>query len=516
MTTVRTASATPELHVLHPSHFAYRHIGPRRSDVGEMLAVLGYDSIDAFIDAVVPGGDPAPPPARACRPGRSEREVLQALRGLAGMNRVFRSYIGMGYAGCFTPQVVQRNVLENPGWYTAYTPYQAEISQGRLEALLNFQTVVSDLTGLRDRQRVAARRGDRRRGGHEPDARREQGDVAIRSIWWTSTAIPQTIAVVQTRAEARGIRVVVGEPETFTFEPGVIGALVQYPATDGAVRDFRSLARAGARRRRARHRGDRSARAHPADAARRMGRRHRGRQQPAVRRADGLRRAARGVLRHPRGVQAVHARPHHRRLARPRRPARAPHGAADPRAAHPPREGDEQRLHRAGAARGDGEHVRRVPRPGRAPPHRGAGAHPRGAAGQRAPPAALPDRARRITSTRSASKSRSGPCPACSTRPACAQINLRPLPPDPALHRARRDRDPRRPRRPDRGLLAERGAAVHAGRHRGQVGARASRRRSRARPPTSIIRSSTGTTRRPRCCATSSGSRPGTSRSPRR
>ena len=148
MTTVhRAASSTPELHVLHPSHFAYRHIGPRRPDVGEMLAVLGYDSIEAFIDAVVPEEIRLRRPL-ALPPGRSEREVLQALRGLAGMNRVFRSYIGMGYAGCFTPQVVQRNVLENPGWYTAYTPYQAEISQGRLEALLNYQTVVSDLTGL--------------------------------------------------------------------------------------------------------------------------------------------------------------------------------------------------------------------------------------------------------------------------------------------------------------------------------------------------------------------------------
>ncbi len=115
MTSVRTpTSTTPELHVLHPSHFAYRHIGPRRSDVGEMLAVLGYDSIEAFIDAVVPEEIRLRRPL-ALPPGRSEREVLQALRGLAGMNRVYRSYIGMGYAGCFTPQVVQRNVLENPG-----------------------------------------------------------------------------------------------------------------------------------------------------------------------------------------------------------------------------------------------------------------------------------------------------------------------------------------------------------------------------------------------------------------
>ena len=240
MTTVqRPASPTPELHVLHPSHFAYRHIGPRRSDVGEMLAVLGYDSIETFIDAVVPEEIRLRRPL-ALPPGRSEREVLQALRGLAGMNQVFRSYIGLGYAGCFTPQVVQRNVMENPGWYTAYTPYQAEISQGRLEALLNYQTVISDLTGLEIANASLL---------DEATAAAEAMSLTLAVRKGTGTPVflvdeychPQTIAVVQTRAEARGIRVVVGEPETFGFEPGVIGALVQYPATDGAVRDFRSL-----------------------------------------------------------------------------------------------------------------------------------------------------------------------------------------------------------------------------------------------------------------------------------
>ncbi len=240
MTTIhRAASATPELHVLHPSHFAYRHIGPRRPDVGEMLAVLGYDSIETFIDAVVPEEIRLRRPL-ALPPGRSEREVLQALRGLAGMNRVFRSYIGMGYAGTFTPQVVQRNVLENPGWYTAYTPYQAEIAQGRLEALLNYQTVVSDLTGLEVANASLL---------DEATAAAEAMNLTLAVSKHPGTPVylvdeychPQTIAVVQTRAEARGVRVVVGEPETFTFEPGVVGALVQYPATDGAVRDFRSL-----------------------------------------------------------------------------------------------------------------------------------------------------------------------------------------------------------------------------------------------------------------------------------
>jgi glycine dehydrogenase len=240
MTTVRpTPTTSADLDVLYPSHFAYRHIGPRREDVHEMVETLGYSSLDAFIDAVVPSEIRLRRPL-ALPPGRSEREVLQALRGLAGMNRVFRSYIGMGYAGCFTPQVVQRNVLENPGWYTAYTPYQAEIAQGRLEALLNFQTVVSDLTGLEianasllDEATAAAEAMHLTLAMHP--------SVTDPVFLVDEYCHPQTIAVVQTRAEARGVRVVVAEPETFNFEPGVIGALVQYPATDGAVRDFRSL-----------------------------------------------------------------------------------------------------------------------------------------------------------------------------------------------------------------------------------------------------------------------------------
>ena len=240
MTTVRPSpTMSADLDVLHPSHFAYRHIGPRREDVAEMIETLGYSSVDAFIDAVVPSDIRLRRPL-ALPPGRSEREVLQALRGLAGMNRVFRSYIGMGYAGCFTPQVVQRNVLENPGWYTAYTPYQAEIAQGRLEALLNFQTVVSDLTGLEianasllDEATAAAEAMHLTLAVHP--------SVTDPVFLVDEYCHPQTIAVVQTRAEARGVRVVVAEPETFAFEPGVIGALVQYPATDGAIRDFRSL-----------------------------------------------------------------------------------------------------------------------------------------------------------------------------------------------------------------------------------------------------------------------------------
>src|SRR6267378_1680693 len=127
--------------------FQERHIGPSLEDQAAMLQVLGYDSLDKFIDAVVPADIRLQGSLRVPE-ARSEQEALDALRQLAAQNQVFRSYLGMGYHDCFTPTVIQRNVLENPGWYTAYTPYQAEIAQGRLEALLNFQTMVSDLTGL--------------------------------------------------------------------------------------------------------------------------------------------------------------------------------------------------------------------------------------------------------------------------------------------------------------------------------------------------------------------------------
>src|ERR687892_1687603 len=226
--------STPTLDVLHPSHFAYRHIGPRRADVGEMLAVLGYDSIEAFTDAVVPEEIRLRRPL-ALPPGRSEREVLQALRGLAGMNRVFRSYIGMGYAGCFTPQVVQRNVLENPGWYPAYTPYQPEISQGRLEALLNFQTVIGDLTGLPtanssllDEGTAAAEAMTLVRRGNK----RAQGPFVV-----DADALPQTIEVVRTRAAAMGIDVVVADLTDGLPDGELSGLLVQYPGVSGRILD---------------------------------------------------------------------------------------------------------------------------------------------------------------------------------------------------------------------------------------------------------------------------------------
>src|SRR3989441_9661744 len=219
--------------------FQERHIGPSAEDQAAMLAALGYDSFDAFIDAVVPADIRLREPLRIPA-AKSEQEALEELRLLAAQNQVFRSYLGMGYHDCVTPTVIQRNVLENPGWYTAYTPYQAEIAQGRLEALLNFQTMVSDLTGLEIANASLLDEGTAAAEAmHLTEAvSKHEGKL---TYLVDASCHPQTIAVVRTRAAVRGIDVVVADPDTFKFQGGTIGALVQYPATDGAIGDYRSL-----------------------------------------------------------------------------------------------------------------------------------------------------------------------------------------------------------------------------------------------------------------------------------
>jgi glycine cleavage system P protein (glycine dehydrogenase) len=234
MSTVRATLAPAD-------RFETRHIGASPDETRAMLAALGYDSLDAFIDAVVPPDIRLRRPL-ALPPGRSEREVLQALRGLAAQNQLYRSYIGMGYHHSFTPQVIQRNIVENPGWYTAYTPYQPEIAQGRLEALLNFQTMVADLTALPianasllDEATAAAE------AMHLTEAVARPAAGVTRMFMIAEGCHPQTIAVVRTRAEARGVQTVVADPATFEFHPGVIGALLQYPTTDGRIDDHRAF-----------------------------------------------------------------------------------------------------------------------------------------------------------------------------------------------------------------------------------------------------------------------------------
>src|SRR3954468_7262078 len=221
------------------AQFASRHLGPNPEEVEAMLREIGFDDLDALIDATVPRNIRFDRDLDLPEP-KSEAEALAELRVISKKNQLAKSFIGAGYSDCVTPPVIQRNVLENPGWYTAYTPYQAEIAQGRLEALLNFQTMISDLTGL---EVANASLLDEATAAAEA----MNMSLAVRSIQGEPAYLvderchPQTIAVVQTRAEARGIQVTVGDPSGFTFGPNVIGALVQYPATDGELRDFRPL-----------------------------------------------------------------------------------------------------------------------------------------------------------------------------------------------------------------------------------------------------------------------------------
>ena len=222
--------------------FIPRHVGPDEADIRAMAAVVGFPSLDALIDATVPESIRLRRPL-ALGPGKSETEALRGFREIASRNQIFRSFIGLGYYGCLTPPVIQRNILENPAWYTAYTPYQAEISQGRLEALLNFQTTVIDLTGLEIANASLLDEGTAAAEAMTM-AHALRGKAGRETFLVSAECFPQTIDVVRTRAKARGITVVVGDHRSFRFTPDVFGALVQYPAADGAIHDYRAFAEA--------------------------------------------------------------------------------------------------------------------------------------------------------------------------------------------------------------------------------------------------------------------------------
>ncbi|MBV6521158.1 MAG: Glycine dehydrogenase (decarboxylating) [Gemmatimonadaceae bacterium] len=220
--------------------FVRRHVAPSSADVAAMLDALGYDSLDAFIDATVPESIRLRR-TLAIGPARTEHDVLSEIRLLANRNRILRSYIGMGYHDTLVPPVVQRNILENPGWYTAYTPYQSEIAQGRLEALLNYQTVVIDLTGMEianasmlDEGTAAAEAVHMAYGVKGKDGKE--------TVFIDAGCHPQTIDIVRTRAWASQLTVVVGDARTATFGEDVFCVIVQYPTTDGAVVDYRDVA----------------------------------------------------------------------------------------------------------------------------------------------------------------------------------------------------------------------------------------------------------------------------------
>ncbi len=222
--------------------FARRHIGPDAASLVAMLETLGAESLDAFIDEVVPGKirlrNPLQLPSAL-----GESAALAELRGIASKNRVWKSYLGTGYHDCLTPAVIQRNILENPGWYTAYTPYQAEISQGRMEALLNFQTMIIDLTGLEIANASLLDEGTAAAEAmHLCQSVKNEGTSDV--IYVSEACHPQTIAVVKTRAQPLGIEVVVGDHRNFDPSQKPFAVLVQYPATHGAIYDYSELVEA--------------------------------------------------------------------------------------------------------------------------------------------------------------------------------------------------------------------------------------------------------------------------------
>ncbi len=221
-------------------NFEKRHIGPRDTDITEMLKVVDADNLDQLIDETIPADIRLPKPLNLDK-GMSEYDLLNHMRSLAQKNKIFKSYIGLGYYNTIVPPVILRNVFENPGWYTSYTPYQAEISQGRLEALLNFQTMISDLTGmplanssLLD-EATAAAEAMLMFYHARPRAKAKTGA----NVFMVSEDLfPQTIDVLKTRAESNGIELVIVNRDDFDFNEKVFGCIFQYPDQKGSITDF--------------------------------------------------------------------------------------------------------------------------------------------------------------------------------------------------------------------------------------------------------------------------------------
>ncbi|HLP21673.1 MAG TPA: hypothetical protein VK174_15275, partial [Chitinophagales bacterium] len=219
-------------------HFVNRHIGPDENQTSDMLKAIGINSLEELISETIPANirrkDKLNLPD-----AQSEFNYLRELKKKAAKNKVFRSYIGMGYYNNITPAAIRRNILENPGWYTQYTPYQAEIAQGRLEALLNFQTMVSDLTGmpianasLLDEGTAAAE------AMHMFWGLKNKKDALHNKFFVSELCFPQTIDVIKTRATVLGIEVVIGDHNKVELDKDFFGALLQYPAKEGSVLNY--------------------------------------------------------------------------------------------------------------------------------------------------------------------------------------------------------------------------------------------------------------------------------------
>ena len=229
---------TPSLRELeHSTAFVDRHIGPNDAEIAQMLRTVGHDSLEALTDAIVPGSIKSPAPL-ALPESLTEVEALAKIRAIADKNKVLRSFIGQGYYGTHTPNVILRNILENPAWYTAYTPYQAEISQGRMEALINFQQMVADLTGM---EIANASLLDEATAAAEAMTLAKRSAKSRSKLFFVHDAVhPQTLELLRTRAEPMGIELQVGNPAQ-AMDADVFGVLLQYPDTTGHIGDHKAL-----------------------------------------------------------------------------------------------------------------------------------------------------------------------------------------------------------------------------------------------------------------------------------
>ncbi len=223
------------------TNFSRRHIGPAPNEITAMLKVVGADSLEDLIAQTIPRSIRQQQPL-ICVPAHSETEALAKMRALATKNQVFTSLIGQGYSGTLLPAVIQRNILENPAWYTAYTPYQPEISQGRLEALINYQTMICDLTGLDVSN--ASLLDEATAAAEAMALAKRVADSKSTSFFVDKEVHPQTLALLETRAEPLGWELIVGDPLTDLATANVFGALLQYPGTHGEIRDLRPAIKA--------------------------------------------------------------------------------------------------------------------------------------------------------------------------------------------------------------------------------------------------------------------------------
>lgn len=240
-TPVMSQKPSPSLRELE-NHGAFieRHIGPNDTEIAQMLSLIGHDSLESMTDAIVPGGIKSNAPLALPR-AITEVEALARIRAIAKKNQVFRSFIGQGYYGTHTPNVILRNILENPAWYTAYTPYQAEISQGRMEALINFQTMCADLTGM---EIANASLLDEATAAAEAMTLAKRSCKSKSNVFFVSRGVhPQTLEVVRTRAEPLGIELVVGDDRDAAGTEA-FGVLLQYPDSFGSINDYRAIAEA--------------------------------------------------------------------------------------------------------------------------------------------------------------------------------------------------------------------------------------------------------------------------------